>query len=411
MLSIVLLASYFILFLTSLKNDMLIESFPDWNMTMLSGYPSLPVNPTLDNLKQREILEYNDMGCLYNAGAPHHSVNKWRVWNTEMVADENFLNGTTLWINEHMVVGHVMYDLFIMEAMRSSKIDRIFIQRAPCINADLCIGIGSWGSFFRGFYTAVIDAFQPGVPIFMRWDPRIVRLSPFYLIGNTTNIESEFLPEKIDKTYTLNNKMCLERVIRRKCNECFWSGVSSDSAARFKVAAYKLLKDRNLLHHFVPGEPINVLFAHRGNTASRKISNIGSMLETLRSIFQKKNNFNLVVKCTSFNDMNNTDQISMVANAQVVISEHGAFQSNIMYMRKGSLFVELRGNYAHGEFVNFEHLARIFGVFYAHVVTKNLDWHKSKGFNISVSEITEVVSLVHRYSLEKPYSFNVKGKS
>jgi hypothetical protein len=94
----------------------------------------------------------------------------------------------------------------------------------------------------------------------------------------------------------------------------------------------------------------------------------------------------------------------MVANAQVVISEHGAFQSNIMYMRKGSIFVELRGNYSHGEFANFEHLARIFGV-----VTENLDWHKSKGFNISVSKVTEMVSLVHRYSLEKPYSFNVKG--
>jgi hypothetical protein len=31
------------------------------------------------------------------------------------------------------------------------------------MNADLCLGTGSWGSFYEGFYTAMIDAFQPGI--------------------------------------------------------------------------------------------------------------------------------------------------------------------------------------------------------------------------------------------------------
>jgi hypothetical protein len=95
----------------------------------------------------------------------------------EMVESDNFLNGTTLWINEHMAVGHAMYDLWIIEALKSEKVTRIVIQRAPYINADLCVGLGSWGTFFRGFYTAVIDAFQPGVPIYLCFSPKEFNLT------------------------------------------------------------------------------------------------------------------------------------------------------------------------------------------------------------------------------------------
>jgi Tfp pilus assembly protein PilZ len=40
--------------------------------------------------------------------------------------------------------------------------------------------------------------------------------------------------------------------------------------------------------------------------------------------------------------------MKMMAESHIVIAEHGGFQSNMVYMRNGSLFVELRGNYTHG---------------------------------------------------------------
>jgi hypothetical protein len=109
--------------------------------------------------------------------------------------------------------------------------------------------------------------------------------------------------------------------------------------------------------------------------------------------------------------MTHQTQIAMVAEAQIVVAEHGAFQSNIMYMRKGSLFIELRGNYNHGEFINFERLARMFGVFYAHVVTSNIDWHTVVKFNITASETEQVVSIINRYRTEAPYRIKTSIQS
>lgn len=68
-------------------------------------------------------------------------------------------------------------------------------------------------------------------------------------------------------------------------------------------------------------------------------------------------------------------------------------------MRKGSLFIELRGNYSNGEFENYEHLAKMFGVFYSYVVTSNLNWHKATAFNLTLSEAEQVVEIIKRYNI------------
>lgn len=89
--------------------------------------------------------------------------------------------------------------------------------------------------------------------------------------------------------------------------------------------------------------------------------------------------------------------------SQVVIAEHGAFQSNIMYMRRGSLFIELRGQYGHVDFAVFENIARMFGVFYEHIVTENLVAHRQREFNISYSEMQNIVEIVKLYHKDKPF--------
>jgi hypothetical protein len=386
----------------------------DWNISMLQGFPAFSTDRvTLEELVKANILNMGDMGCVFNANAPHHSINKWHVWDSdmsEMVQADNFLNGTTLWINEHMAVGHVMYDLWIIEALKSSKITRIVIQRAPCINADLCVGLGSWGTFFRGFYTALIDAFQPGVPLYLRFSPREFNLTPIYLSGNSTNVDGEFTPFKREKSFMLANRVCLERVVKRQCNHCFYPSVSPASAKQLKVAAYNLVTDKKLIHHFPEGKAIEVLFAHRGLGARRHIDNIQYFIDHLKSTVTTPD-FNFKVNCSSNNYMTHQTQIAMVAEAQIVIAEHGAFQSNIMYMRKGSLFIELRGNYKHGEFINFEKLARMFGVFYAHVVTSQIDWHTVSKFNITASETEQVVSIINRYRTEAPHKLKTRTQS
>jgi hypothetical protein len=97
----------------------------------------------------------------------------------------------------------------------------------------------------------------------------------------------------------------------------------------------------------------------------------------------------------------------MAAESHVIISEHGAFQSNMIYMRNASLLVDLRGIYQHGEFKNFENLARMFGVFCQYVHTAKLTSHHDFEFNVTDSELDEVVEKVQNYLTKVPYKFNL----
>jgi hypothetical protein len=194
----------------------------------------------------------------------------------------------------------------------------------------------------------------------------------------------------------------MERVVRRVCNVCFHNGLSPASAAQFKIAAYKGVKDKILQHTFPVGQPIKIVLAHRGVLASRHLDNIKFLVSYLKGAL-KSPDFEVTSKCTSDYNITSVVQMSLVAEAQIVIAEHGGFQSNMVYMRNSSLFIELRGNYPNGEARNFEQLARVFGVFYAVVVNQELDGHRTRAFNITLPEAQDIVKIILKYKEEMPY--------
>lgn len=46
-----------------------------------------------------------------------------------------------------------MYDIALMQALQSMKIDRIVLQRAACVNMNLCAGVGTFDGFYKGSYS------------------------------------------------------------------------------------------------------------------------------------------------------------------------------------------------------------------------------------------------------------------
>ena len=179
-------------------------------------------NSTFDELVAHNLLLSFQLGCLSNTNRPDNTINRWLPWDKswDMTSDTNFMNGTTFWINEYMSVGHVMFDIVLLEALRTMKIERIVLQRAPCLQSDLCLGLGTWVSFYRAFYAAAIDAFQPGVALFLRFVPSVKTIVPIYLTTNTSgDAEYEYKPYHNNfKPYTLTNRNCFERVIVKHYN-------------------------------------------------------------------------------------------------------------------------------------------------------------------------------------------------
>jgi hypothetical protein len=391
-----------------------------WNTSMLQASPPLPENTTVEYLAASKKLEQLDWGCLFNTDKPGHSKNKWHAIDTnksEALKDPTFLRGTTFWINEYMSVGHMMYDIALLQVLQTTKVDRIILQRAVCISANQCAGIGMFDSFFKGLYTSMIDSYSSEIPLFMRWAWQSRDMKPMYLSSKAVNNEITVPLERRHPSFHLKSATCMERVIRNpmRCTSCFHNSVSPSAAARFKQVAYTLVRPENiweaelkepLQHHFSKSGPMVITVAHRGLSASRHIANLPYMVQLLREQLRAPQ-YDVRVFDTTNMTRGYAEQIRVVAQAQIVIAEHGAFQSNVVYMRNGSLLIDLKGNYTNGENRNFENLARMFGVYYAAVLTENLLDHKAMEFNITTLDCVAIADTVKQYAAEKPYAFNV----
>jgi len=261
-------------------------------------------------------------------------------------------------------------------------------------------------------------------------------MKPLYVTSHTLNnyLDDRDMPllpngERKEKNIILSPVKCFERMIRKntRCHGCFYPSISIDAIVKFKKVAYSLVRlpitttttttnsisssptsmppPAPLLHSFNKSLPISITHAYRGPLASRHIANIEFIQNLLFAAFPSPNySFQSI---NSSNDQRGyADQIKIVAESQIIITEHGAFQSNLIYMRNGSLLIDLRGDYRHAEFTNFQNLAQMFGVFIVPVVTKGLTSHAYDEFNISASEVKEIVDIVHLYLNSNAYSFN-----
>jgi hypothetical protein len=195
---------------------------------------------SLFGILRRDITDVLEWGCLSNTAAAKHSVNKWNDVGFNRTAaqeDPQFLHGTTMWINEHQAVGHMYYDVYLIQMMQTLPIDRIVWQRAPCAIADLCYGVGTFDGWYMGYFTAMMEAFNRSVPIYIRWLSTDFVAKPLYLHPAPRDKDGYSLsPPAIDARHpSINlkpNYQCFERVIKRRCPMCFHRGISTSAVSK-----------------------------------------------------------------------------------------------------------------------------------------------------------------------------------
>jgi hypothetical protein len=329
----------------------------------------------------------------------------------------NFLSGTTYWWNEYMHVGHVTFDIVLMQLLRNVKIDRIIFQRAAC-NANLCAGLGTVRSFYSAYFGAIQDAFQPNVPLYLRYTWHEKGVSPTFV--STTYDAYELNVDKLGtneqkalKPIHLGHKMCFEKVIRRgpAYHGNYYGSVAPENVERFKAKAYSsrnLHVETALNTHFTQNTPYVILFSYRGPPITRSFVNTAHVLTLLQSAFSDSSKYVVKGHNNANSSVTSEEQIALMASANVVVTNHGAFEGNLIYMRNGSLLIELSGAYHNPEFRFFQHLAQMFGVFYTRIQTDNLTDHQAVGASMADSEVHEVVETVKTYFDLKPFKFNSK---
>lgn len=120
-----------------------------FEMVKLQGSPT-----AAEEKLPRNIMNIQDWGCMLNTQTAHDSKNPWRKLDSDkalIVQDPAFLNGTTIWINEWMAVGHAMYDIAMIQVFETMKVDRIVLQRDSC-HENLCAGISTFDGWWECKY-------------------------------------------------------------------------------------------------------------------------------------------------------------------------------------------------------------------------------------------------------------------
>ena len=348
-------------------------------------------NPSEMELRTFGLFEEKSHYCLIDTSHPTHNENFWLRRGPKSAYS---LKGTTYWINEFMSVGHVYLDIGLIQLLRTVRIDNIVLQRAPCATADLCQGIGTYKSFFQYFYHVAIKAANSSAAVYVRFEKDEKEWKPL-IKGDPEDRELSPIP--------VNRITCFDKVYRTMLRGCSPDSVSAAGAREFKQTAYKLHQPFPLPLMRPPPSLRQqiVTFMYRGQNYTRSLQNYPLLIDSLKStIASEFPNSDIAVKIVDLSQESSIkNQISTVAEADVIISTHGAVESNMVYARDHTLWIELRGTSElyHTEGRNYAVLASLFSLRYEHIVMNMLDLPKQPSYTITTREVEMITNCTINY--------------
>jgi hypothetical protein len=221
---------------------------PCYNLSMVPSffktYP-VPDYASIEELESRKAIYLHRKKCLNNAAQAVPRVNHERPF-IENATFPLYLENTTYWFNENLHVGHVHYDIVLMQILQSTKVDRIIMQRSAC-SYNLCAGIGTIDSFYKGYFAALFSAFnQPNIPVYIRYTHTQKEVKPLYFSNKTKDFyKLELIEQEKYKEIPLQHIMCFETAIRRsKADFGSTATVSTSAVQQFKTSAYRMWNHR-----------------------------------------------------------------------------------------------------------------------------------------------------------------------
>jgi hypothetical protein len=396
----------------------------EWNTSLLHS-PIITNTTNVEELKKLNLIHIGTNTCILyvRGGTTPHSHDVWRhPRNPFSRRDGPKHKGTTVWINEWMTVGHGLYDSILLQILAATHVDRIVLQLSSHDVDHLGDGLGTWEMWFKNLYALMIASAQPGIPIYIRFREPHPHVAHFLSIDEHTGV----VTDRVDSSNTLNiwqgaDYFCGDRIITRNHDSAYdWHGenaFSPEAMTNFRKWAYFLPKHIEpaaapLIHHFPANGPIVIAHHFRHQHAARHMENVDLLKEALLTAFPSpKYEVRSIATTEQSSAKGAIKQILDTAQAQVWITEHGATQSNLLYLRNGSFLLDMRGSYFKdeaGHISMVRSVCRAAGVFFDYTYTSNLKTHEQQSFKILESEVEEVIRKVRSYLKSQVFAFNFK---
>ena len=192
---------------------------------------------------------------------------------------------------------------------------------------------------FIGFFEAAVQSaditseYVPGLYFHFNasrpWD--------YVDIGATPNNRSpnseayKMLPAKLP----LSNMYCFDKVFIRKCQHCFFRSIDKVVATKFKEKVYKLfISSQNTQQNARRDQSLHVLIARRNATREMTDSSFRRLISAIKEIDTLDKSSSLLIDVLETEkQFDLPQQVRAVVHADVVITTHGGFESNMIFMR------------------------------------------------------------------------------
>jgi hypothetical protein len=356
------------------------------------------------------------------------------------------------------LLGESFPNTHTMLSKEGPALDRIVMQRDPC-DRELCRKkkLTTWESAYKGFLAAAMAAGRREVPTYVRFNDDVQWMAQYPVTESEASTSSSQFPftdfqtirgtldggSSSPDTLVVKDRLCFERVVRPACANCFNKSITPSNVAKFKSSAlslatyqlknsYDFFSARNAqtnmfwnkykingidskrqrrhlasskakgdkkqrdngVEHLQP-RPLLITVAVQGSSRSMVPEHVQVLLGGIRQIAPKAD-----VRVLHHLESGNwtwATQVATMASSSVVLATQGEFENNLMYMRKGTTFIQLRGMYDGSRQVSasLQSLAASFLVKRSVVVVSNIRSHNQPTFLLSRDELGSTLAAVH----------------
>ena len=348
------------------------------------GARQIVENITLEELVNRRVVGWRQNACI--RGANNH-MGRFEFVN-ESDQSATYIAGTTFWLNQWMYISHAMFDLHLIQVLRSTKLNRVIMQRTLC-NHAICFHFHTWNLWFRGFYTAAVLAAG-------------YKYLPFYIreYGNETHWKPHvvgYREKSLETRIPAKHILCFENFLYTIGHNFSSIGdITTKAVLDFKNASYSMLKHspNDLLSTNITSIPIYITVFDRSEARQRAIVNPHHLISFLSSSFPAPNY--VVQLKNAYDFLTFEDMLFAIAETTVAISLQGGFMTNAIFMRPQSLIIGLHSNHS-SDLDAYAVMAHDFFVYYRNLTLSEFNHKGQQNITITTTEYESIKTIILTY--------------
>lgn len=230
------------------------------------------------------------------------------------------------------------------------------------------LGLQDWGNNYFHWMTETL----PRIVAMQHQHPSMPVIIPSNYLAYPFIVESLELFKFVVKIIDVRQSLKIDRLF----------AISIPHVGRFNEGLMHFFRDKMLSGTYSCAQPFRCIYITRGKAKRRRISNEDAVFDSLEQKGFEK---------LELEDLKLIDQVKVFQEARIVVASHGAGLTNIMFMQKGQIVIELKSE--NNRYWCYFSMARVFGLKYYYSLNQGSSCnHRDADITVDVPRLQILVN-------------------